>query len=311
MGLWFSCWRCGADVADFNESDKYAICEVCGTENEIPRIPVNPFRRVKFRSMVLWYLLYSIALSLLGLALEALNLDLVMDYLSFFAFHILILVWLRWKFRKLNVNFRQLVGSAPSNLRWLPVIAYVIPLMIFSVGAGKITYYISSILSPSFAKEWFAGEELSILHVLFLVIVVPPAEELFFRGFLINRWTVKWDISKAVLFSTIVFAILHKNVIGALAYGFVLAIIYIKSQTLVTSIICHVLINGSALGMAIIGSIFSSSKAVRIFGGLLNSKPWFGLLCFAISAPWVIYFIRNNWPDRNTGAPYFRSKYSK
>ena len=87
--------------------------------------------------------------------------------------------------------------------------------------------------------------------------------------------------------------------------GFVLAVLYIRTRALIIPIICHVLINGLALGMGIAWDSLSSFGIIHIFNRLLGSQPWFGLICLALSVPWVAHFMCKNWPSENWSAPYF------
>ena len=301
MAAKLNCRNCGDEITVFVKPGEIITCRTCGVENMVPQISVTPFENFRIRNFLLWFILSVIIMLPMERLLKSLNMEILFQHLQSFSFHIVVFIWILWESRRSGISVRRIIGSLPDDHSWLPVVGCVIPLILFSAGSGQIIYYISSIISPSFTKNWFAAEELSLLHVLFLVIVVPPVEELFFRGILINRWAARWDIKRAVLVSALIFAMLHKNMAGAFVYGFALAVIYIRTRTLVAPIVCHALINGTALFIGIVWSNLNLPDPNQS----LHSVPWFGLLCLIISAPWVIHFMRRNWPGRHWRAPYF------
>ena len=270
-------------------------------QDTVPKTSVASFGHFEIRSLMLWFAISMFIMLPVDRLCKALSLELLSEHLWSFLFHAVVFVWVLQKSRRSDVSVRRIIGSLSDDYQWLPVVGCVIPLILFSVGSGQIIYYFSFLISPSFTKKWFSAEELSLLQVFFVIVVVPPVEELFFRGILINRWAAKWDIKRAVLISALIFAMLHKNVVGAFAYGFVLAVLYIRTRTLVAPIVCHVLINSMALGIGIIWS----NLDLPDFNQSSYSVPWFGLLCLILSAPWVIQFMRRNWPRRSWNAPYF------
>jgi membrane protease YdiL (CAAX protease family) len=81
---------------------------------------------------------------------------------------------------------------------------------------------------------------------LFTAIVGPFIEELFFRGFMYNALKKFTGIFWATMLTAAVFAALHTNVIGffpILALGIVLAYLYEKTGSLVSSITVHMIHN--------------------------------------------------------------------
>jgi membrane protease YdiL (CAAX protease family) len=343
VALKFKCHNCGADiVVKFLKVGETAKCKLCDAANEVPETAIVtleepiylryeeafgeeqstsseataqleeqlktlkiPFANFRLRNLLVWVIISTFAVGFIDAELETDSLGSILDCLWHFAFHGVVLLWASWHFMRSNVSVRRVMGALPDSYRWLPAVACVVPLILFSMGSGQITGYLWWLISPSFAKEWFAAEDYSICRMLLVFILVPPVEELFFRGILINKWSVRWGVKRAVLISSLLFAILHQNIIGAFAYGFVLAVLYIKTRTLLVPIVCHVLINLIALGMGMVWENSGLLKIIHTLNQLLGSGPWFGLLCLILSAPWVVYFMRRNWPRRDWSAPYF------
>jgi membrane protease YdiL (CAAX protease family) len=76
-----------------------------------------------------------------------------------------------------------------------------------------------------------------------LCVVTPILEEFTFRGILLPRWTHKWGVSAGVLTSSALFAALHSDPFGAFVFGIAMCILYLKSQSLTLSMLCHGLYN--------------------------------------------------------------------
>jgi len=296
--LKFGCQYCGADiVTGAVKAGKLVSCSLCGMVNVTPE---GPFQHLRIRGVFLWGFSSAFALGLANVALESRSFDLDFKYVWTFWFHALILVWSLWQIKRSRINIRRIVGSVPKGHRWLPTAGAVVPLLLFAIGSGGLLVYFLPMIWPSLAKEWLAVEEISELQIFFLIVLVPPIEELFFRGILIHRWAGKWDIKRAVFASTIIFAVLHKNMIGALAYGFVLAVLYIRTRTLIVPLVCHILINALAVGMSIVESELPVTTA--------NSELLSSVLCLILSIPWLIYFMRKNWPSQSWSIPYFANE---
>ncbi|MFA4981257.1 MAG: CPBP family intramembrane glutamic endopeptidase [Candidatus Omnitrophota bacterium] len=101
-----------------------------------------------------------------------------------------------------------------------------------------------------FLKE--KNAPLLIFTTLFAAIAGPVVEELFFRGFMYNALKKRAGIIWAMLITAAVFAGLHAHLVGFLpimVLGIVLAYLYEKTGTLVSSITVHIMHN---LGMVML-----------------------------------------------------------
>lgn len=94
----------------------------------------------------------------------------------------------------------------------------------------------------------FGGVMIFILGGLLL----PFAEELFFRGLLYNWLRQHWGATAAILSSAFIFAILHGDfAIGGAAFilGIILAWLYERSQSLWPAFIVHAINNGVKIAL--------------------------------------------------------------
>ena len=130
-----------------------------------------------------------------------------------------------------------------SYLGMLPVILIVLFIIIW---LSNIFNYQPPI-QPIF--ELFLQEERSALVMcltIFVTLVGPIAEEIFFRGFAYRALREKLGVFKAIALTSLVFAALHTNLVGffpILILGILLAYLAQKTNSIIPSITVHVLHN--------------------------------------------------------------------
>ena len=84
-----------------------------------------------------------------------------------------------------------------------------------------------------------------IVYVLFFVnicILAPLWEELFFRGILLRRFTLKWSPQKSIVVSSLLFGLIHinpLNVLFAFFLGCLLGYVYLKTKSIIVPIVVH------------------------------------------------------------------------
>ncbi len=92
----------------------------------------------------------------------------------------------------------------------------------------------------------------SPIMLFFLVTVQPIGEEVFFRGFLLEKLEGFAGKNLAIICSAILFGVAHMSygmlypVVFAVIIGFVLAYIVIKTNNLYSAIIAHIVINSAS-----------------------------------------------------------------
>lgn len=89
-------------------------------------------------------------------------------------------------------------------------------------------------------------EPFLIYFTLFVAILGPIIEEVFFRGFAYTAFRQKWGVTRGVLASSAVFALMHMNVIAffpIFVLGIFLAYLFEKTGSLVPSMTVHMLHN--------------------------------------------------------------------
>src|SRR5258708_17715443 len=127
---------------------------------------------------------------------------------------------IKWNARDLGLAFLAL-------LLWgygLYLIAACFPAIVFSREAFRILHFTES--ASRFSSKWLAWLFVS-------VIFAPLAEELVFRGFLLNLWMARWGTWPAILISSVLFGLYHFELaIFAAGGGVIFALGYLKFDSL-------------------------------------------------------------------------------
>lgn len=102
----------------------------------------------------------------------------------------------------------------------------------------------------------------SLPSIFFIVIFQPIGEEIFFRGFLLDKINAFAGKETAIIITSILFGIAHLsygNIYPALmtgVLGLILAYMVVKTKSLITSIVAHVFFNVFSVILYIIGQSF-------------------------------------------------------
>lgn len=88
--------------------------------------------------------------------------------------------------------------------------------------------------------------QLPFLNFIRVCLLVPVVEEIFIRGCILNSLQKKYSVIFALLFSSVLFAVLHFNFVqtlSALICGLILGLLYINTGSLLCCILAHSLYN--------------------------------------------------------------------
>ncbi len=218
--------------------------------------------------------------------------------------------------RRNDVDFDRMLGVLPHRRPFLTSLASVVPLLLFSYGTVWIVYYPLSIVWPEPVERFLLSDDLlvastggshevgpNVMMAVGLVVIAPITEEIFFRGFLLHRWARTWGVEAAVIATSVVFAVLHADPLGAGLFGFAMAVIYLKTRSLTMVILCHALNNiiayGTALGYVI---LWQGPETYTVAD--FHREWWTAAVALAIAIPWVIPFVRRHWPNNAWQVPY-------
>ena len=115
-----------------------------------------------------------------------------------------------------------------------------------------------------------------ILVVILLVVIAPIFEEIVFRGIFMTRWVVKWGYKRGIIFSSLLFGILHPGIIGPAVMGVILCCLYNRTKSLWVSVLFHVINNLIVVTLVLITGD-SGSIETEEFHSLINMFPILGL----------------------------------
>ena len=150
------------------------------------------------------------------------------------------------------------LGIAPPRWQWLWLVvaaALVIVLLPVRMVVGAIAQWLSGGFEALQARAELFGGELSWARFLVTLVgaglLVPIAEELFFRGFLYTALRQHTRVWPAVAISSVIFAAGHYDAVGVIATSFImgiaLALIYEYTHSLWSSIALHAINNSVAV----------------------------------------------------------------
>jgi len=280
--------------------------------------PETPFSNLKARSIFLTFIGLSILVGILVSILNNLIIfetdDPILIYLFYCLSFGLLCIWLLQRCRQLQIPLPLILGRLPQSYPWIRLITVVVAVILFSSGSFLISCYLLGIISPNLLNTFLEfstvnSSELSAIPALYkllesfsIIIVAPITEEFIFRGVLLHRWGTKWGLVAGVIVSSVLFGMLHANPIGLTMFGVVMALLYIKTATLIIPILAHGLNNFIAISLQFLPVLEDMSSPHAIYNYLLP-----GLILIAISAPLLFRFFARHLPNSQTVLPYFRN----
>lgn len=182
---------------------------------------------------------------------------------------------------------------APTAWQWNSKFWVLIPisfLMTFCV-----SYTIGTLLEllPNYKDmmSQYADTFSSINTTLLLIgggIIGPICEEIIFRGIILKGFLKTYDYKKAILFSAIIFGVIHMipiQMVTAFFIGLVLGYIYYKTRSLWLVSIIHVINNLVAFSIGMEG--LAEEESTREYFN--NDLLFFGSLVLALVLIYVLY----------------------
>lgn len=267
-----------------------------------PRMRPSAFADVRAR----WLIAFAVVGTLLLVAVEALlgavlGVNLLSSELLAGLFYLPLVVWaffVQWRNR---VRLKLLFARPRLGSYWWVVVGMVLALLVFSLGASAVT--------AALVPDYVAGAEIdvgsnTVALVLTIAVIPPVVEELIFRGLLLERWAAKWRIGTAVVVQAVFFGILHVDPVGAGVFGVAMALMYLRTRTLWVPIIMHAMNNGLVLVAVLLGGDAAQDTGAAADAGETGLQILAGLLIMAAAAPFVVLFIKRNWPGADQLTPY-------
>ena len=219
-------------------------------------------------------------------------------------------------FARAGLSYGKLFGTFPTWRRLGGYALWVVPLVISAIASVYVLYLPLSYVFPGFVEAWYLESSTimiwregdnyifaNAINYLTIVLVAPVIEEFFVRGILLTRWTVKWGLTRAILVSSIVFGLLHTNIIGGFCFACVMAVFYIRTKSLFIPIFMHILNNLTAWIMEYFTMDLDTSISYETIAEFQESW-WVGLIALVLSVPCVILFWRRYISNIDWRVPY-------
>lgn len=272
------------------------------TPRDAPPAPEPPrtgaFSRVRARWLLVWTFLGVVALYAAAALLEQLTGITLTDAWLGILLYVPMAAWvLVMVAGRAGVDLGVLFGWPRLGSFWWVVVGLLVLQFLFSAASVLIT----QLLFPGITDALDGvGQGSLLLAIIGLVILPPLVEETIFRGVLIERFAVKWSLVVGIVVSAIGFGLLHVDPLGAGMFGVITALLYLRTGSLWPGILIHAANNLVALAsMRMAGS--EPQPEVATADALLTA----GVL-FAVSVPFLAWFVVRHWPRRGTLTPYQR-----
>jgi membrane protease YdiL (CAAX protease family) len=203
--------------------------------------------------------------------------------------------------RRRDVPLRTLFsgGLRAADVRLLALAAFM--LMAFSWAAVTLLYAGLSYVAPRFVAGLLAdtdpivpdGIPILAAAVAATTIILAPVTEEVLRVLALHRWSYKWSINRAVLLSSVCFAVLHVDLLGGFLFGVVMALLYIRLRTIWAPIAVHMTNNAVFVSL----DVYSRHTGVipEITVTVLRGYWWSGI-CALAAAVVAFYLLRNDLP---------------
>lgn len=215
-----------------------------------------------------------------------------------------------------GLSYDRLFGTFPAWGTLGRYSLWVVPFVIVAIASIYLLFLPLSYVFPGFVKSWHLENSTTMIwrrgnnyifanaiNYLTIVFVAPVLEEFFARGILLTRWTVKWGAPRAILASSVVFALLHTNFLGAFCFACAMAILYIRTKSLFIPMSLHILNNLTAWIMESLTMDIDTPASYETIVEFQES--WMiGLIALVISIPCVILFWKRYISNIDWRVPY-------
>lgn len=159
-------------------------------------------------------------------------------------------VWFSFQFKKQKQRISSVLYIKGAHQQLPTILMLIILLIAFSLGAYWLTNYTLSFIFPSYVAEMLSEDVPMpsnnfqyILLGINICLVGPIAEEFIFRGLLLKRLAEKTNIVASAIITNLIFGLFHSDIIGASMFGFILTLLFLKTDNLLVPIISHILNN--------------------------------------------------------------------
>jgi len=295
-------------------------------EQRLPPVPpLNPFAAASLLMLLVWAPVSLVACVLLAAALHGVGVFDVQDvavgiFISTLWMYSTMAVWCAVEAFRRGISFGCLFRRTPPGFSWLRASWPVVPVMLGAMGFTLILFACLALIAPDHAISYFNNVTALVSNtetqypVVFygsmlvgVLVLAPVLEELLFRGFLLNRWATRYGARKAIIFSALVFAIVHVISPATFFFGLLAGVAYVRTRTLRVPIFLHFLNNLLAVLWQAATSLLSGNESVTL-EELLQGAIFFGIPMTVVGLAGFGWWLYRNWPPADAAMPYAAAK---
>ena len=226
------------------------------------------------------------------------------EILTFYILYAVPFLIYLYTIKKYDLSSIAIFEGALTELRQ---VWFFIPLIIMTIGVVWVSIILLDLVSPDLAEWYFdwlnsvelfeIGPDTTLIQygLIFFVgaVFAPLVEEIIFRGIMVERFGAKYGYKSAVIFSSLIFGVLHMDIIGAFVFGVVLSVLYLRTRSLLLPFLIHAANNGAVALLIFFDESINLEPMDSIETYLENI--WIGFLLFVGSFGWLIWFLKDNW----------------
>lgn len=180
---------------------------------------------------------------------------------------------------------------------WIPaIVGIVIVSIALSLSAFWLLVFVVDPIFPSFADFLMTevpmptNPVLLVTEIIAITILGPIVEEFVFRGVFLHRFMKKTSMWGGILISSILFGVLHADMIGAFLFGLIACLLYLRTGNLLLPILMHILNNTLAVISSFLPASLFDGVVVATREDIVNNARTLSVLLI-ISSILTIYII--------------------
>jgi hypothetical protein len=222
---------------------------------------------------------------------------------TFALFYLGVAIVLAWRVRTARLDLSRVFGAPPSGQELQ--LTFIAPaLAVLSIAGFWLLFLPLSYLAPGFVQKW-AFDNAALVspttlpmwagHFIVAVVIAPVIEELFFRGLLLQRWSLKYGTTSAVVASSALFAVGHVELVGHFLFGVVMCALYMKTRSLWVPIATHSLNNFLASIFTLPAVLAPNATSKDMTLASFQSQWWLGILIGVVGLVMLETYRRWYW----------------
>lgn len=208
-----------------------------------------------------------------------------------------------------RLPIRKIIGEEPPKRDLLSGLILTAYLYVLAWPAAYILFLPLSFWIPDFVQYWYIdiGDlvyfdderfplTINLLSVVSLCVLAPLIEEFAFRGVLLHRWAHKYDLKSAVISTSLVFAVVHSDPLGAFFFGIGMCVLYLRTQSLILPMVCHGVYN-LVVWLIELGYKLEFGLEYRYTLEEFQSEWPIALTALFVIAIWTTVYLKRDRPD--------------